>query len=468
MKGIIFNLLMKGIIFILLFFPALAYCQLKEADKAYDELRYADAINEYTTAMKKGTLPPAALQKLATSYDKTQQYKLSLNCYEQLMKTDSATKNAHYRYAQLLAIDGRYMDAANQYKQSDPDEQTKQVIALYESQNNALRKDSANWLTAVLNINSGYADFCPVPYGAGLVFVSDRPERVFIRAANGWNGGSFLTLYRIVDTARIKDASLRTKELEQVLTYAGKDKKNHDSDPLTSGDSKTIATNPQYNFSPVPNQLSSEMVFPFNTKLNKKYHIGPVTFNKTCDTIIVTYNNQIRAKGKGNISRLRMKTMVMKNDDWITTGEFAFNNDAYSVGHPALHPNGQVLFFTSDMPGGMGGKDIYYCLRQDSGWGQPINAGPMVNTSGDEMFPYIAPDGTLYFSSDKWPGLGGLDIFSVRLDNNYKAVAAAVNAGVPFNSSHNDFGILIEPNGNKGYFSSDRRGNDDIYSFVRK
>lgn len=458
---------MKGIIFILLIFPALAYSQIKEADKAYDELRYADAIYGYTEAMKRGALPPEALLKLATSYDKTQQYEKSLHCYEKI-KNDSLHQTARYRYAQLLAISGRYAEAAKQYQRCVPDEQITQTIALYEQDAHALKKYSANWATALLNINSGYADFSPVPYGAGLVFVSDRPEHVFIKAANGWNGGSFLTLYRIVDSARIKDASLRTKELEQVLSYASKDKKNHDSDPQTSGDSKTIATNPQYNFKQVPNQLSPEMVFPFSTKLNKKYHIGPVVFNKTYDTIIVTYNNQIRAKGKGNISRLRMKTMAMKNDDWITVAEFPFNNDAYSVGHPALHPNGQVLFFTSDMPGGMGGKDIYYCLRKDSGWSEPVNAGPMVNTSGDEMFPYIAPDGTLYFSSDKWPGLGGLDLFSVRLDNNYKAVSTAVNAGAPFNSSYNDFGILVEPNGNKGYFSSDRRGNDDIYSFARR
>jgi len=458
---------MKGIIFIILFSPALAYCQLKDADKAYDELRYADAIYGYTAAMKRSTLFTEALLKLATSYDKTQQYTKSLGCYE-LMKNDSLNAAARYRYAQLLAINGRYTDAARQYKLADPDEQTRQTIAIYEQGAAPLKKDSANWTTALLNINSGYADFSPVPYGAGLVFVSDRPERVFIKAANGWNGGSFLTLYRIVDTARVKDATLRNKELEQVLSYASSDKKNHDSDPQTSSDSRTVATNPQYNFKQVPNQLSPAMVFPFNTKLNKKYHIGPVVFTKNYDTIIVTYNSQIRTKGKGNISRLRLKTMVMKNDDWVTIQEFPYNNDAYSIGHPALHPNGQVLFFTSDMPGGMGGKDIYYSLRKDTGWGPPVNAGPMVNTSGDEMFPYIAPDGTLYFSSDKWPGLGGLDIFSVRLGNNYKAVSEAVNAGVPFNSSHNDFGILVEPNSTNGYFSSDRRGNDDIYSFARR
>lgn len=464
---------MKGIVIILLILlPSLALCQIKEADKAYDELRYADAITYYTEANKKETLSPKALLKLAASYDKTQQYGKSLECYDQLMKHDSISTTARYRYAQLLAINGRYTDAAAQYRQyldaGNKDEQVSQLIPLYESGGNTLLRDTAAWATALLNINSGYADFCPVKYGAGLVFVSDRPERIFLRSANGWNGGSFLTLYRIVDTARVKDAYLRTKELEQVLSYAKQDKKNHDSDPLTSGDSKTIATNPQYNFSPVPNQLSPEMVAPFNSQLNKKYHEGPVTFNKTFDTVVVTYNNQIRAKGKGKISRLRLRTLTLRNGDWVLVNDFPYNNDDYSIGHPALHPNGKVLFFTSDMPGGIGGKDIYYCLKVDSGWGQPTNAGPMVNTSGDEMFPYVSPEGDLYFSSDKWPGLGGLDIFRIKLDGAYKPVSGAVNLGAPFNSSRNDFGILMEQYGNKGYFSSDRRGNDDIYSFIKR
>lgn len=117
----------------------------------------------------------------------------------------------------------------------------------------------------------------------------------------------------------------------------------------------------------------------------------------------------------------------------------------------------------------MGGKDIYYCLRTDSGWAPPVNAGPMVNTAGNEVFPYVSAAGVLYFSSDRWPGLGGMDIFRVELDDQYKALAAPQNLGAPVNSPRNDFGLLLYDydNNRGGFFSSDRRGNDDIYSFSR-
>lgn len=455
-------------VFLLGFIVTNGYCQLKSADRAYDGMRYAEAIKYYKETMKRDSLSAASVAKFADSYDKTQQYDKALLWYEKLLTVNAMDTAHRYRYGQLLAMNGRYKEAAAQYKwvasvKSDP--QLESTAGLYENGLDALWADSLNWRVALLNINSGYADFCPVTYGAGLVFVSDRPRNKVFRETNAWTGGDFLTLYRAIDTARVKDASLRTKELEQVLTYASKDMRNVDSRTESSWDSKKVSTNPQATFVAVPNQLSREMIAPFNTKLNKRYHEGPVTFSRHWDSIIVTYNEP--SKGKGNVSRLRLQTYVMKYGDWILQPEFPYNSKDYNVGQPALHPNGQVLFFTSDMPGGAGGKDIYYCRKSGDKWGLPINAGPLVNTNGNEMFPYIDPSGRLYFSSDKWPGLGGLDIFSVGLDTTYRALSQPRNEGAPFNSPKNDFGVLIEPNQNKGYFSSDRRGNDDIYIFWR-
>ncbi|ACU61087.1 PD40 domain-containing protein [Chitinophaga pinensis] len=450
----------------LIFFKG--YGQLKNAERAYDGMRYTEAIGYYQESMKRDSLSAASIAKLADSYDKTQQYTKALYWYDKLLTTRVADTAYRYRYGQLLAMDGQYKAAATQFKWVNsvkPDPQLESTVGLYEGGLNALLADSVNWQTALLNINSGYADFCPVTYGAGLVFVSDRPRNKVFRQTNAWTGGDFLTLYRVVDTARVKDAGLRTKELEQVLSYASKDLRNVDSRTESSWDSKKVSTNPQATFVAVPNQLSREMITPFNTKLNKRYHEGPVSFSRNWDSIIVTYNEP--SKGKGDISRLRLQTYVMRYGDWIPQPAFPHNNKDYNVGQPALHPNGDVLFFTSDMPGGVGGKDIYYCRKSGNSWGPPMNAGPLINTSGNEMFPYIDPAGRLYFSSDKWPGLGGLDIFSVTLDSAYKPLSAPRNEGVPFNSSKNDFGMLMEANGNKGYFSSDRRGNDDIYIFWR-
>jgi tetratricopeptide (TPR) repeat protein len=444
------------------------YGQLKSAERAYNDMRYAEAILYYQEYIKRDSLSAASVAKLADSYDKTQQYDKALSWYDKLLTANSADSIHRYRYGQLLAMNGRYKDAITQYKWVSalmPDPQLESTIGLYENGLNALYADTLNWRTALLNINSGYADFCPVSYGAGLVFVSDRPRNKVFRETNAPTGRDFLTLYRAIDTARVKDAALRSEELEQVLTYASKDMRNVDSRNVTSSDSKKVAVNPQFTFVSVPNQLSREMIAPFNTKLNKRYHEGPVTFNRTWDSVIVTYNEP--GKGKGNVSRLRLQTYMLRHGDWIAQPEFPYNNKDYNVGQPALHPNGEVLFFTSDMPGGAGGKDIYYCRKSEDHWESPINAGPLVNTPGNEMFPYIDPVGRLYFSSDKWPGLGGLDIFSVTLDTAYRPLSQPRNEGAPFNSPRNDFGLLIEAGGNKGYFSSDRRGNDDIYIFWR-
>ncbi len=143
-------------------------------------------------------------------------------------------------------------------------------------------------------------------------------------------------------------------------------------------------------------------------------------------------------------------------------------DSSLSVGQPAISPDELTLYFVAEMKGGEGGKDIWKVTRTSRGkaWGKPKNLGKLINTSSDEMFPYVSQDGTLYFSSNGHIGLGGLDIFKVvkNEDNQLKVV----NLKAPINSSADDFGIVIDGKKDKGYFSSTRkggRGNDDIYSF---
>lgn len=145
------------------------------------------------------------------------------------------------------------------------------------------------------------------------------------------------------------------------------------------------------------------------------------------------------------------------------------NDTLSSVAHPAVSPDGVWLYFVSDMPGGVGGKDLWRCtILGDGTFGPVENLGPSVNTVGDEMFPYLRKDGTLYFASDGWPGLGGLDLFSAELDS-LSGLWHVENLGYPLNSSADDFGITFEPEHNRGFFSSnrrDRRGWDHIYEFI--
>ena len=456
-----------------LMLPAVSYSQhrypFSVAEKSFAALKYADAIFYYNKVLRKDSLNKEAVIHLAESYYKTQQYAPALRFYEKSLQLPSPDNTSYYRYGQLLAMQGRYRESAAAYRaylgKGLGDENLRKTALLYEQGVNALYRDTASVHLALLNINSAYADFSPVFHLHGLLFVSDRPLPKVFKRTNGWNGGNFLQVYRMADTALIKGASLRTPSLEAMLSYAPGNVRNNDNNRLSSNDSKIIGADPQFNFVEAPNQLSVKTVALYDSRLTNKYHTGPVAFNTRMDTLFLT-RNQRMANGK-SINRLGLDILVARHDGWELQHDFPFNSEAYSIGQPAPHPDGHVLFFTSDMPGGFGGKDIYYSVRTDSGWGKPVNAGPFVNTPGDEMFPYVAASGQLYFSSDNWPGLGGLDIFSVKLDDHYQPVAAPQNAGAPLNSSHNDFGILLYKNGSRGFISSDRRGNDDIYGFSR-
>lgn len=141
--------------------------------------------------------------------------------------------------------------------------------------------------------------------------------------------------------------------------------------------------------------------------------------------------------------------------------------DTLIAAHPAISPDELTLYFVSDMPGGIGGKDLWKVTRgsRNASWGAPVNLGPEINTVGDEMFPYMHPDGTLYFSSNGHPGMGGLDIFraTVKEDGSWHVA----NMGYPLNSPADDFGIVFESEVERGYFTSNRgrQSTDNIYSF---
>ncbi|WP_430810250.1 MULTISPECIES: OmpA family protein [unclassified Carboxylicivirga] len=142
--------------------------------------------------------------------------------------------------------------------------------------------------------------------------------------------------------------------------------------------------------------------------------------------------------------------------------------DSVMIAHPAISPDGETLYFVSDMPGGQGGKDIWKVNKGgEGGWSEPINMGNVINTAGDEMFPYIHMDGTLYFSSNAHIGFGGLDIYRAHFDEE-KQYWKVINLGRPINSEGDDFGIAFKGMEQAGLFSSSRgssKGVDNIYAF---
>lgn len=207
----------------------------------------------------------------------------------------------------------------------------------------------------------------------------------------------------------------------------------------------------------------------FSINVNSQVHEGPVSFNRSGDIIYFTRNNMkngIRQADSRGITRLKIYEARRGRFDWENVQELPFNNDEYSVCHPSLSADNRRLYFTSDMPGGYGGFDLYMVEKRGDIWGTPINLGPEINSSGNEVFPFIHESGTLFFSSDGHGGYGGLDMFMIDLSSqNWGKVS---NLGMPFNSPLDDLGFILDPNGEYGFFTSDRAGGygkDDIYRF---
>ena len=207
----------------------------------------------------------------------------------------------------------------------------------------------------------------------------------------------------------------------------------------------------------------------FSIEINSALHEGPVSFDRDENTLFFTRSNQTQGVSKADKSGkvvLKVYQATRGIYDWENVRELPFNRDSFSCMHPAISPDGTRLFFASNMPGGYGGMDIYLVERIGTTWSDPINLGPEINTIKEEAFPFMHESGTLFFASNGHRGLGGLDMFSI--DIGAPVWGKLNNLGEPLNSPSDDFGIILKDEGQRGYFSSNRRegmGRDDIYLF---
>ena len=195
----------------------------------------------------------------------------------------------------------------------------------------------------------------------------------------------------------------------------------------------------------------------FAPGLSGDYNFGSISFTADGKEAFFT-RNQTNAKG---VKRLEIWTTRRVGQSFTAPIKLFFNKPAFSYFHPAITADGSRLFFVSDEPGGIGGTDIYMVNRkEDGGWDGTSNVGGFINTPGNELFPTFY-EGDLYFSSNGHEGLGGLDIFKFSFDNDPYPVPK--NLGRPINSEQDDLGFSIRDK--KGYFSSNRYGSDDIFSY---
>lgn len=192
---------------------------------------------------------------------------------------------------------------------------------------------------------------------------------------------------------------------------------------------------------------------------------GPITFSPD-GALLITTLNQTRelssARHSDTENQLRLYQSYKRRDSWQTLDEIPFNIGNYSVTHPSLSPDGGMLFFASNKPGGYGETDLYVSRRTATGWGTPENLGETINTPGSELFPFYHPSGKLYFTSDGHGGMGGMDIFYTTYSTQW---SPPVGLEAPINSSADDFSCYIFPDEATGLMASNREGSDNLYQF---
>lgn len=216
------------------------------------------------------------------------------------------------------------------------------------------------------------------------------------------------------------------------------------------------------------NEGMLENIQPFSKNINTKTHESSPTFTKDKKTMYFNRTNDKRVLANGELyASVKIFKAEFINNEWGNIVEMPFSSNEYSTQHPALSPDEKRLYFASDMPGSLGSFDIYYVdILENGTYGTPINLGNNVNTPHREQFPFIDEMNTLYFASDGHQGLGNLDIF---MSNSYSGVyAKPINLGETINSGTDDFSFVLKENDSTGYFSSNRDGGDNLYTFTRK
>ncbi|MCY7349133.1 MAG: OmpA family protein [Cytophagaceae bacterium] len=415
---------------------------------------------------------------------------LAERVYENLLHVSPDPKLYLY-YAQSLALNGKFRESQRALEEYHVRKPALRSTQAYFSRKVVLRSPTRKsrflppitdrYRVEYLNINSEGTEFSPTYYRRGLVFCAGR------RDASQRDAGrsSYLDLYYLPDLGGLHEGGPPPGSLRKLGSGTSEPRLGTDQySPATANDSRKvgtyegtrIATGQGYGDDD-PRGADPQRTNPgnepldFSRSINTKYHEGPATFTKDGRRIVFTrnnFNNGDLRKSIDNVNKQKLYTAEEKSGAWSAARELPFNSDEYSTGHPTFSPDDQLLYFASDRPGGFGGNDIYVAEFRNGQWSAPANLGRGVNGRGNELFPFIDPAGNLYFASDGHPGLGGLDLFFVEM-NNAVPVGKIINLGAPLNSTKDDFGILTDGERREGFISSNRkRGDDDIYRFVRE
>ncbi|MEJ8758493.1 OmpA family protein [Pontibacter sp. H259] len=419
---------------------AQAQSDLKKANKYFDNYAYAMALEHYKAAITKREPNAETIQRIADAYRLTRQTQEAEQWYAKAVALPGSNPVNHYYYAEALRSNGKYTQAKEQYmkwSEALPEnaEQAQKLMAATDQAAKWMQQEPTAEVTPLAGINStGFSDFSPALVGKSIVFSSDRGVTADDKKTQvyGWTGRPYLQLFTSEPDAQGNYGA--PKALQDVLTSD-----YHNATASAAEDGQTLYFTRTHMVRQRSNVNADPTSWVEPSKTEQEY-----------------------------INRLEIFSAQKQDGAWSNIQPFTYNNVTdYSVGHPALTADGQILYFASDMPGSLGDTDIFYTTRNADGtWSEPVNAGATINTPGRESFPYVDANGKLYFASDGHAGMGGLDIFSA--EGEHGDWVTVRNLGQPINSSKNDYGILFTQPGESGLLSSNRdavNGTEDIYSF---
>jgi tetratricopeptide (TPR) repeat protein len=368
-----------------------------------------------------------AIRKLGDCYRMMNDLESARHYYKLAVEQENIAATYYLYYAQSLMNSGDYAAAKTwfeTYRTHEPDSRLadRMIEACDRALENSITQTPFELIS--LDLNSAVSDFGPAFYQNGILFTSSRMESI-IRKKDTWTNAGYLDVYYVPVTWQ-EDTVYSVEKLRgSVNTFS--------------------------------------------------YHDGPASVNREEDRIYFTRNNVLAGDAQtsrtGEI-KLKIYAAERSGEGFKNVVELDFNGNEYSCAYPSVNYNESVIYYASDKAGGYGGTDIYYSTY-DPGkarWSKPVNAGEHVNTEGDERFPFIHEDGTLYFASNGHLGYGGLDIYAASpVTTGSLEYVAVRNLGKPFNSERDDFSFIIDPAGVSGFMASNRpggRGDDDIYRFT--
>lgn len=392
--------------------------RVKLADKKFAQSSYPEAIELYRSSLRKNPDDWQTQLKLAESYYQMKEYEKSVSVFNSYLNKGYALPEKNmYHYAETQTVLKNYTEALNYYRkylEKNPDNEVISQKIWRLSNLSYLYEDSAHYSIKSAAVNTTSGELCPVPYQNEFVFTSNRKETELFENVNGKFNRPFYQLYT---TPKKKDTATQTIN----VVAAGKG---------------------------------------FARALKSKFNIGPIDFYDKGKRMVFVSSSEKTSEGG---RRLGLHFASLVGHTWKLDSSYSYNSDDYSIHDVTINEDGTVMYFSSDMKGGVGGKDIYTSTRVNDKWSKPMNAGEPVNTTEDEAFPSLQ-NNILYFSSGGHPGLGALDIFKVRITK--EGYDEVENIGYPINSSYDDFGLKFDSIDVHGYFTSNRKHggyDDDIF-----